>query len=267
MAQTTQTEKRKLAVFIPYSKGVSAKEAIQRAGEAGMAIASNARMDKALVRSNEWESIKDAFPCWTGTMTAYVEQDTAFNKSKIYSQELKAIVYTDPETKEKWIFPVGDYGKERNAILVSEHPDYAIETSKDEILVKPRVVDLVPNFPEKGGWYLTDGKYGIPVGKTVDSDDTKTRYLHKLDDGRVGPVARGYVNGWGIGLCCWPSLGFGVASFGKAAAGGAAPEAKPAQITVAMESGKLVIDGTKEQLDMVKKLLKTAEQLFKAKSQ
>ncbi len=263
MAETVQLIRGKsLEIFRTNSNGLSARDAIRKVGEAGRVIASNARIGKALA-GDEYKSIKAVFPCWTGTMTAYVEPGTAFNKSKMFSKELQAIVYTDPETKERWIFPVGNYRSEKNAILVSEHPDYSLEINGKEILVKSSVIDIIPNFPEKDGWYLTDPKHGIPVGSEVGSDNPKSRHLWRVDGaGRVGPVARG------CGSLCYggrglvligdgPSVAFEVAV--EAPEGGAAVEAKPAQITVTVSGDTLTVKGTPEQLKAVLEIIKSAK--------
>ncbi len=261
MAETVQLIRGKsLEIFRTNGNGLSARDAIRKVGEAGHVIASNARIGKALAEE-EYKSIIKVFPCWTGTMTAYVESGKAFNKSKMFSQESNAIVYTDPETKERWIFPVGNYGNEKNAILVSEHPDYTIEVNGKEILVKPNVIDIVLEFPEKDGWYLIDSKHGIPFGNIVDSSNPESRHLWRVDDsGRVGPVARGYIGlsydgRWSVSFDCRPSDAFGVAV--EIPEGGAAVvEAKPVQMTVTREGdGRLVVEGKKEQIDAAEKLL------------
>jgi hypothetical protein len=209
MAQAAQLIRGKnLEIFRPYNSGLSARDAITETAKAGKVMASTLRMCKALVETNDWRYMRDVFRCWTGTMTAYVEPEKAFNESKMFSKELQAIVYTDPKIEERWIFPVEDYGSEKNAILVSEHPDYSLEIDGKEILVKPKVVDIVFNFPEKDGWYLRDAKrgrprpkkygwfrgvkHGIPTGvRRISRRQWKTIYLSRIyDAGRIGPVAR-----------------------------------------------------------------------------
>jgi hypothetical protein len=263
MAGTVQlTSEKGLKAFIPYKEGVSAKVAIQRVAETGMIIASNAKMEKAFA-GDGYKSIVEVFPCWTGTMAAYVEPRTEFNRSKMFSKELKAIVYTDPETRERWIFPIGDYGSEKNAILVSEHPDYSLEIDGKEIMIRSNVIDIIPNFPEKDGWYPLDGKHGIPTGKEIGSRNPQASRLWRVDgSGRVGPVARGYnfldyYFRRNVNLNNGSSALLGVASLGGTPKGARALEAKPAQMTVTREDdGTLVVRGTKEQLDAAEKLLR-----------
>jgi len=215
MAETVQLVRGKsLEIFRTCSNGLSARESIMKVGEAGRVIASNLRTDKALA-GEERGLISDAFSCWTGTMAAYVEPGKAFNKSRMFSNELQSAVFTDPRTGERWIFPVKEYGSEKDAILVSEHPDYTIEVNGNEILIKPSIIDIVPNFPEKDGWYLIDPKHGITFGEEISSDNPEARYLWRAGgSGRVSRVIRGRDNllyGWKyVDIYYWPSDVYGV---------------------------------------------------------
>jgi hypothetical protein len=203
-----------LKSFIPSSRGVSAREAIRRAGEAGMVIASNTTIHMLLNGSARWREMKELFPCWTGTMTAYAEPGKAFNKSKIFSKELNALVYADPGSNERWIFPIGHYGNEKNAVLVSEHPDYSLDVDKKEILVRPSVVGIVQNFPEGNWCFSRNGQYCIPTTKA----SGLTMRLERSDC-RVGPIVRGANNVEyaynHIHLNYAPSAAFGVAVEGQ----------------------------------------------------
>jgi hypothetical protein len=213
----------------PQSPGLRAAfdAALTSGQKTGLALPSNKRMSTALVETDEWRSIKDVSCCWTGTMTAYTEPDATFSKSKMFSPELKAIVYTDPVSNLRWIFPIGDYGKEKDAILVADHPNYVLEVSHDEILVKLNAVDILYNFPAKDGLYLGDTKYDIPTGDRIyDINDIarairaahpKIRSLVRVDGaGRVGLIARDlytdqfFTHRRIIGLYSNPSDHFGV---------------------------------------------------------
>ena len=85
-----------LELFIPREPGATMEEALERTKKEKRVIASNKRLDQALA-SDEWESIKDVFPCWSGTMTAYEEVGKSFGE---------VVEYFDFETKLKYLFPV-----------------------------------------------------------------------------------------------------------------------------------------------------------------
>ena len=57
-----------LAVLVKGSSGVPMEEALRKAYEAGLVLASNKRLGKSLVGSEEFQGIIDAFTCWSGTM-------------------------------------------------------------------------------------------------------------------------------------------------------------------------------------------------------
>lgn len=206
----------KLAMLVTRPDRVPFVEGLRMANEANRVIASNARLSKALVKSDEWMEM-GVFPfCWTGTMTAYAKPDERLGAT---------VEYTDPVTQKKWVFRVPkEYRGEKNAILVAEHPDYKVEMDGRNIVVHAEVIDLVPNFPRKQGCYLThhtNAKHDIPTGKKLDYPSPSAaiwsgrlvypiicRYLERIDL-RVGPVLR---DNWIIvNLAHSPSEGFGMA--------------------------------------------------------
>ena len=177
-----------LAVFIKSSNGVPMEETLRRVDDAGLVIASNKRLSKALVGSEECKSINEVFSCWTGTMTAYDKPDQKLGKT---------IEYTDSETGIRYIFPVPEehLGK-KNVILVVEHPNFTLETDGKTRIVRANEVDIVTEFPvASDNWYLGDPKYGIPQGNKVDSSNESARFLWRIDK-RVGLVARDYNSNW-----------------------------------------------------------------------
>jgi len=199
-----------LAILVRRSAGVPMEEALARADNAGAVIASNKRLSKALVGSDEWQGIREVFACWTGTMTAYDKPDQKLGK---------IIEYTDSETGVRYVFPVPEehWGK-TNVILVAEHPGVSLVKDGNDRIVQAIGVDIVERFPtSEEGWFLGDPKYDVPQGNKVDSSNQDARYLWRIDK-RVGLVARGYDGGgWGGGggrdvlLGGAPSGAFGVA--------------------------------------------------------
>ena len=107
-----------LEVFIPRSSGVTMKEALARATAEKRVIASNKRLSQALVGSKEWETIRAALPCWTGTMIAYDKPDQKLGKT---------IEYLDSKTKIRYVFPVPEeHQRKKNVLLVAEHPGFTL---------------------------------------------------------------------------------------------------------------------------------------------
>ena len=146
-----------LAVFIKNENGVPMEEAIRRAGEAGVVMASNKRMAKAL-DSREWVGVREGLSCWTGTMVAYEEPEKAFGK---------IVEYTDDKTRIRYVFPVpNEFVGVKNGLLVVEQPDFTLEIDGNDRIVKTSRADLIEKFPSANinRWYLVDSKYELPYG-------------------------------------------------------------------------------------------------------
>lgn len=224
----------KLAILVKRANGVPFVEGLRMAEEKGLVIASHARLDKALVGSDEWKSISEVFACWLGTMTAYTKPGEKLGKT---------IEYVDPETKERWVFHVPkEYQKEKNAVLVAEHPDYKLEVDGKNIVVHAPNVDLIAQFPASDGVYPTDAKHGIPTK----AGSSGNRYLWRTDS-RVAPVARDLYYGdyydWRyVVLNYRPSVSLGVA---VEAPEGSAPkiEAVPSQVSSVQEENGVLVKG------------------------
>jgi hypothetical protein len=153
-----------LSVFIPKSPGVPMEEAIRQADEAGVVIASNKVIDSVLY-SDQVESIKSVFPCWTGTMAGYVEQGRTFREAGEWSDTLKshAIVYVDDETKIRYLLPIPEeHLDKKDSILVVNHPLFSLETNGNDRIVRAAQVSLIERFPAQDGRYQADPQFGIP---------------------------------------------------------------------------------------------------------
>lgn len=249
-----------LAVFITRANGVPMEEAIQRADEAGLVIASNKRLSKALVGSEEWKQIEEVFACWDGTFTGYEKPDQKLGK---------IIEYTNSETGIRYVFPVPEeHQGKKNIVLVAEHPDFTLVKDGQNRIVQAVTVDAVEKFPTSNeGWFLGDPKYDIPQGNKVHGSNQDARYLWRIEK-RVGLVARGYDGSWSgynrrsVGLDDWPSCGFGVAV--EATEGGAPREnavtSVPKQLTYREENGRLIVEGTSEQIAAAARLLEQLKQ-------
>ena len=187
-----QTKERirgeKLEVFIKEENRVPFLEGLMKAKEENRVIVSNKNLDRAL-QSAELKKYRDnkGVWCWTGTMTAYNEPNKKLGST---------IEYTDPETKQRWLFPVPKkYRKEKNAILVAEHPDYTLEVDGKNIIVHAENPDIVLGFPSENGWYFVDIEHGLPFVNELCSDKVAEadRYFWRIKE-RIGPVARYYNN-------------------------------------------------------------------------
>ncbi|MCK4319050.1 hypothetical protein KAW38_00580 [Candidatus Micrarchaeota archaeon] len=247
MVKSIQKQKERIRgpaieVFRKYKEGVSFPDALKLAKEAKRVIASNKRLDKALVGSDEWGGIDLAFPCYTGTMTGYEEKNKKLGKE---------IVYTDSKTKQRYIFPTGDAKGSKNVILVVEHPDYELKKDGKDLRVCASSFDILENFPVSDGWYKTDEKHGIPLGKKVNRGNEDARSLWRIKGARVGPVARDGFDFWqgdgrrDVYLNAKPFVELRVAV-----------EALELKLKITQGQGKLIIRGTPEQLAEIKKLIK-----------
>jgi hypothetical protein len=185
-----------LAVFVKCSDGVPMEEALRRADDAGLVIASNKRLSQALVGSDAWQSIAAALPCWTGTMAGHVKPGRTFRQEteRISSiDEGHFIVYTDSETKLRYLFPVKEEHLDKtDCILAVDHPGFELVTDGRDRIIRAARVGLIEGFPAVSGkWYHGDPEYDIPTGNKVDGSSQDARYLSRIDK-RVGPAARGY---------------------------------------------------------------------------
>jgi hypothetical protein len=182
-----------LAVFIKRKEGVPMEDAIRRADEAGLVMASNKRLSNALVGSEGCRSISDA-PCWwTGTMTGYVKPGRTFRQETERISSIDNghfIAHTDPKTKIRYLFPVMEgYLDKSDCILAVNHPDFELVKDGNDRIIRAARIDLIERFPDSYGWYLGDAKYDIPHGDAVDGRNQDARFFQRTE-GRVGLVVR-----------------------------------------------------------------------------
>ncbi len=176
-----------------FPPGLPVEEGLADADRKNRVVASNKRLSKALVGSDEWKSYKQGFPCWAGTVTAYVQPGKTLRGGsyKISTLNCRAVTYVT-RSQKRWIFPVPEehLGK-KNAILVSEHPDYTIEIDGRNRIIHATKADLIERFPSSNGWYLGDPEHDIPVGEKVDHLIQDARFLQRIAK-RVGFICRYY---------------------------------------------------------------------------
>ena len=182
----TQVAEIKPKILVTRSNGVSFDKAFQTAKKQKARILSNKELDRVLVETDTWKSVKDAFAAWSGTMTAYAEPGKKLGS---------AVEYQDPESKINWIFPVpAGYQRLKNAILVAEHPDYELVKEKEDRIVvnvpKDKII-VVENIPTENGAYAYDEKTRVPINQKMEcSENNAHRHFYRIDK-RVGPVGRG----------------------------------------------------------------------------
>lgn len=168
----------KLAILIDRNHGVPFEDGLARVNSENRVMASNSRISKAVFGKGERHKIRSSY--WTGTMVAYVEPGKKLGEQ---------IEYMDTQTGQRWVFPVPKaFRREKNAVLVTEHPDFWLEMDANNRVVHAKKVDLVENFPVKNGNYPGDPLYDIPIGKKVPFS-LKSRELIRIDK-CVGPIIR-----------------------------------------------------------------------------
>ncbi|NYZ73545.1 hypothetical protein H0O00_00210 [Candidatus Micrarchaeota archaeon] len=173
-----------LAILISGNEGAPYDEGLMRADAGNLVIASNKRMSRMLIWSDEWKTKYNLFGCWTGTTTAYEEAGKAFGR---------LVEYTDEKAGIRYIFPVPDeFVGATDCLLVAEHPDFTLERKGNDRIVRAARIALIERFPAENGWYPGDDAYDIPNGDAVDSSGPGARRLWRIGGARVGPVARGY---------------------------------------------------------------------------
>ncbi len=128
----------------------------QKTDSENLVVASNKRLDVALWQGGEWRLVPAAFPCVSGTIAGYVEPGKQLGRE---------ISYVDRHG-HRWIFPVPvEFQKEKNAVVVAEHPDFTLETVGKYTVVHAAAVALIQDFPAKNGCYMTELAHNITVAR------------------------------------------------------------------------------------------------------
>lgn len=191
---------------------VSMVEALR--GAHGRRIADNNFHDR-LLQSGEWQQkeYNGLYPAWTGTGITFRAPGKEFG-AQVMSE---GITFNVPSK----------YQGMRDSALVLQHPDISIDES---LTFGGKVLQVIPKFPRKDGWYLTYEKTGIPQGDEVSSNNPAARYFVRTGSDFVGLLARGcYGVGYGryVYAVVGPRGGLGVAYIGNATAGGQAKAPVP----------------------------------------
>jgi len=178
--------------------GVPFVEALRKAESKKRIIASNKGLRQVLfpysayLMSNvkEFEQMEEGV--WSGTMTAYEEPGKMLDKY---------ITYTDPKTKQRYVFPVpARYRKDKDAILVVEHPNYTLDKDGKDLVVAAedtRNIGIVRKITTEWGYsyfdlHAVEPRHGIPRGDPLELEKTSTTdgksgSLYRTDK-RIGPI-------------------------------------------------------------------------------
>lgn len=225
-------------VLMHCNPGKSFVDAWKMAEKSKLVLPSSKRMTRAMVKSEEWRNV-GFHDTWTGTMAAYGEPDKPLGET---------ITYLDCITRQRWIFVVPkEYQKEKNVLLVSEHPDYSLGMCEKDIVVLMFKADLIANFPTEKGWYLTDKVHDMPRGEKLDVSVRKALFLHRLKT-KIGPVSRHTWMKRNVNLGALPSYPRDMVV--------EAPEEKIRYPKVVKKTGELIIRGTQENLETALRLLR-----------
>ena len=161
--------KRNLAVLVSRKAGgAPMEEALWKADDAGLVMASNRRLGSALVGSDEFRGVLRAFACWSGTMVGYDEPGKPLGRF---------IEYTNSETDIRYMFPVPlEHQGKSDIALVAEHPDLQILKDEKDRVVMAHAVWAV-GFPSSEGWYRSDARFDLPTPEKINPASPAARYL------------------------------------------------------------------------------------------
>ncbi len=128
---------------------------------------------------------KRALPARAGTILAHPAQDSAFPRF---------FEFMDINTKRKICLDTRHYMGQRGIALVLEPLAYTFRLDGNRMIIIPSVDPiLIPNFPQRPGWYPYDKDTGVPVtsGGVVDPHGSRPeRFLQRTQDCWIGMPSR-----------------------------------------------------------------------------
>ena len=177
--KNTNSETR-IEVLAGSTVGVSFEEAIRRAN--GKRLISNLEADAILQNPERRKEYRNLLwgGAWTGTIIVYEKPGITFG------QQISTNWFTFeiPET----------YQGMRDAALVFDIRD--CEGDFESLTLKKGAkIHVVKDFPRSNGWHLTDSATGVPCGESIDSSDSRARYLWRRSVAWICPLVR-----WGYGF-------------------------------------------------------------------
>ena len=199
---------RRRSEFLRYLNGqlkAYGNKPIDENGSIKLALLTNNEIDERMTDSETrvLERTAHIYPAWTGTLIAMGKKDEKLGKF---------IEHTNSVSEIRYVFETGNAQGDKNVVLAINHgftqdgkPLISYnEDGKNTILVlvaKEANVDIIPTLPIHGEWYLTDNKFGIPIGEPVSNpfyhgkmnDNSPQRcWVDHYYPGYVGQLTRGF---------------------------------------------------------------------------
>jgi hypothetical protein len=174
-----------IEILKKYNEGVTFIEALKLAE--GKRLISNKEADAILQDEQEYEKYKDLFYCWTGTLLIYEAPSKPFG-DKPFGEFVK-------DSSTGWIIDVPKrYQGKKDCALIIEHPHFKIQKGKYDMTFimpdKDSNLIMLPEFPTGSSWHIPEPSFGIPIGKTINSDEKEARYLYRRDGASIRPLCR-----------------------------------------------------------------------------
>ena len=177
-----------LVQLVSFRNNIPMEEALMKAGVAGTIIVPNRGLGTVLL-GESWKGIRDALPCWTGTLAAYDKPGAPLGKT---------IEYVDYRTNVRYVFlvPEEHIGK-KDVLFISEHPNFFFIRDGNSRIVQAREMSAVEGFGvikgayREEGWYLTDPIFDLPVRAKSSSADPYARYFWRAEK-MISLISRGY---------------------------------------------------------------------------
>lgn len=221
------------------------KEASEYYGLVSLRLISYGALDYLLTTIGNMGEVRGVFPCPSGDVLAYEKPGAALGSQIVFV----------PEAGPRVIIPTWGYeGTPDIAIVVPNLAAGEVRSMKGgaEILIdvaSSRLV-AVPDFPPRDGLYVPHQGTGIPSGKEA-GYSPETRGLRRLASPYVGLPVRCdhfYFNYWRyVYADCGPLECCGVAV--EISEEDAARIEDPRRLRILREGGRIVLEGTPEQLE------------------
>jgi len=179
-----------LVQLVSFRDNVPMEEALVKAGVAGTIMVPNRVLGTVLL-GDFWKGIKDALPCWTGTLAAYDKPRAPLGKT---------IEYVDYRNNVRYVFLVPEqYVGMKDVLFITEHPNFFFIRDGNNRIVQARELSAIEGFGvidgsfREEGWYLTDPIFDLPVRQRSSSSDPYARYLWRAEK-MISLICRGYGN-------------------------------------------------------------------------
>ncbi len=235
---------------IPLLEAPGAVKAVNAEYGTNLRLISHRALNHLLTKTDNRREIREVFPCPAGEGLTYEKPGTKLGDQIVFAEEGEPRV----------ILSTGKYKGEKGIALVVPEltADDIQKDGKDIVIAVPdtRLV-IVQNFPSEDGWYMPHEETGIPNGTLVGYSE-EARFLRRRNSSYVGLPVRGDYNYDDDGRQ------YVVADYGPSNSRGVAvevPEGDAAkieglrQLSISQEGGKLVVEGTPQQLEVALNVL------------